>query len=651
MQSKILELSDRFPTGEPTIQVVAGWNGRGQVFREKRAFDSAAGSPAYEYLQNITPEEGTTIVLVNAMGAYETYDDNRNGDGFNERPYMLGVKAKCGHPQCMQNGDKGWISDEETLVKHYKTFEQHGGIYKHHVNKDPKKSLGRIRLATWNPRMHRVELLLAIENKLDEELVRRIADGEYPAVSMGCHVRWDVCSICGHRAPTRKDYCEHALMKLRQVLPDGRKVCVLNPSPRFFDISIVYRPADPTGFMLKKVAEECFSLSSAELGDKVAAYELKLGAVKKLSDIQKLLTGRVIDVKPKAEIADLESFRPTATDVAVDMPIADPKTVEAMARYTIPQVVSTLAKAGAWLTTSELSRLLAEKTASASFSSDQLDRIVAFQPTMLELLGTYPSLGEKLGHLVEIDARHESAQLAYDIRGWLTKRAGVADYLRAQAYAPGRVPSMGYGPGYTYRASTPAKTDLFTMTDPNTGQQYQTTRGAAQAADEEDSKKQLFGAATLSGMYLLGLHGMAGKAPWWLKVPAAGIAGWHTQKALTKAFRPYRNPTYMTDQGVEMSGGTEFMKTNALKIPVTSALTKMAHDYVERDGVNETLEQRIIRQSPRSKFAGFLQRMPSMSAKLAYLTSGIEVESYDATESRDIDLPSLADRIGSLILG
>jgi hypothetical protein len=21
-----------------------------------------------------------------------------------------------------------------------------------------------------------------------------------------CHVKWDVCSICGHRGPTRKDY-------------------------------------------------------------------------------------------------------------------------------------------------------------------------------------------------------------------------------------------------------------------------------------------------------------------------------------------------------------------------------------------------------------------------------------------------------------
>jgi hypothetical protein len=40
--------------------------------------------------------------------------------------------------------------------------------------------------AVWNPKMQRVELLLEIVNDRDQDLAKKIADGEYPAVSMGC---------------------------------------------------------------------------------------------------------------------------------------------------------------------------------------------------------------------------------------------------------------------------------------------------------------------------------------------------------------------------------------------------------------------------------------------------------------------------------
>ena len=277
---KLLDFDARFPkTGEPTAQLVAFDNLRGGLTIEKRAF-AEGGSPLYEFLQTVRPEKGCSFILVNALGAYEYYDDNRNGDGFPSQPYKVGQLAACGHPECSKSME-GWISEPETLIHHHSSFEKHGGIYKHHVNKDPSKSLGYIEKSMWNPYMRRVELLLKVVNSRDPELATRIGDGDFPAVSMGCHVRWDVCTICGHRAPTRAQYCEHALRSLRKVLPDGRKVAVLNPSPKFFDISFVFRPADPTGWMLKKVAgDEGPFRMSAESGEDLRrlsdrAYEIR----------------------------------------------------------------------------------------------------------------------------------------------------------------------------------------------------------------------------------------------------------------------------------------------------------------------------------------------------------------------------------------
>lgn len=233
-------------TGEATVQLAAFPNRRGGLSIEKRAF-AESESPLYDVLKTIQPEAGITYLLSIALSAWEYYDDNKNGDGFCERPYRVGVRAQCGHPDCTKSLD-GWIAEHELITKHYKSFEEHGGLFLHHRNKDKTKSLGTVHTSLWNPKMHRNELLLRYVNERDPSIPTRIASGDYPAGSMGCHVRWDVCTICGHRAATRADYCEHAKNYLRKILADGRKVSVLNPSPKLFDYSLVWRPADqPAG--------------------------------------------------------------------------------------------------------------------------------------------------------------------------------------------------------------------------------------------------------------------------------------------------------------------------------------------------------------------------------------------------------------------
>lgn len=655
---KIFQLEERFSTGEPTIQLVLTGNGRGGRILEKRAFDSASSSPAYEFLKSVTPKDGHSIVLVNALGAYETYDDNRNGDSFPNRPIKVGSSASCGHPGC--NGS-AWIAEDETLSKHYKSFEAHGGIYKHHVNKDPSKSLGKVLKALWNDKMQRVELLLEIVNARDTDLAKKIGDGEYPAVSMGCHVKWDVCNICGHRAPTRKDYCEHARNKMRQVLPNGEKVCVHNPSPRFFDISFVYRPADPTGFMLKKVASEyeVWSGYSAKAGELVDQYEQKIADAKKLGDIRKQLLGQVAASRQDKTLA---KYRATAIANARGRKPAEQKDIAKLSQYPLSTIASTFAAKNAALSSGDISRLFL-KRAGIDAPEWLIDRVVAVQPVVESVFARDPSLREKVSSLLEVSDRHVDPSLFPVVDAWVEKYAGLSDFVEQRAHGPIEpLSDMPVGPGALYRASEPPRTDVLTITDPSTGHMYQTTRGAAEKAHNQNIKQKLFGAAILTAAYGGALHHgikhvfhprVSSKVPWWALLPAAGYGAYKTVNLGDQVGSAIglRNPVYITDQGIAVPGNTEFAKVGALTEP--TYLDKVAFDIIERAGTTvdpmSRLLYKVASKDPSSLISRLLTSDYSDSEKAAYLCSNIEDDS-DPLRPPVVDLDALSDRVGSLLL-
>lgn len=657
---KIFELEDRFYTGEPTIQLVMTSNGRGGRLLEKRAFDSAASSPAYEYLKTVTPKDGHSIVLVNAMGGYEAYDDNRNGDSFPNQPVNVGVPAKCGHKGCEASA---WIAADEVLSKHYKSFEKHGGIYKHHVNKDPSKSLGTVLKAVWNDKMQRVELLLEIVNDRDKELAKKIADGEYPAVSMGCHVKYDVCSICGHRAPTRKDYCDHARNKMRQVLSNGEKVCVHNPSPRFFDISFVFRPADPTGFMLKKVASayELWSGPSAKVGEIVEQYEQKIADAKKLGDIRKQLLGQVAASRRDKAI---EKYKNTARANAKSRRSAEDKDIAKLSAYPLSVLASTFAAKNAALSSSDVARITLKQ---AGFNTPDwlVDRVVAMQPIIEGVFARDPSARDKIANLVEVSRGHVLPELFPLVDQWAEKYAGMSDYIRYEAYGPQSdlAPNLPIGPGALYRASQPARTDVLTMSDPNTGHVYQTTRGAAQQQHNENMNHRLAGTALMTALYGAGLYGgwksLTSKAPMLSHIPgmpllgaaAAGYLGHKSYSALHRGSDPLRNPSYITDQGIEVPGNTEFMKAAALTEP--AYLDKVAFDVLERVGdvadPLSALTLKVARHNGSNVISQLLLADLADDEKAAALCSGIEDES-DPVRPPEVNLHALSGRIGAILL-
>lgn len=167
-RSKIILLDERFPTGEPTVQLVSTWGRNGQLLREATSLTkTAAHSPAEDYIRTVEPEPGKSIVLIVGLGDHETYGPNRNGDGFPSEPI------------------RGKITADEVLTKHYKSYEN-AHVFRHHANDDPSKAIGRVKKAFWNPYMRRVEVLEDFEHAKAPDLLEKIAAGEWQSKSMGC---------------------------------------------------------------------------------------------------------------------------------------------------------------------------------------------------------------------------------------------------------------------------------------------------------------------------------------------------------------------------------------------------------------------------------------------------------------------------------
>lgn len=647
---KVYELDDHFATGETTVQPVLLWGANGQPLRERF---SKTASEASEYIQSVKPLPGKSIVLVLAMGAYETYGLNRNGDGFNEHPYRVGFKPTCGHRQC--ESSEGWVKRGELLTDHYKSFEEFGKIYRHHQNKDPSKSSGDVIKAFWNPQMHRVELLLGLDNSKAADLVERIADGEYPAVSMGCKIKYDVCTICGHHAPTRADYCEHLKFSMRQVQPSGLQAGALNPTPKFFDISFVIKPADQTGYMMKKVAERIYDVrSSAELGERLDRVEEKRAAIRKLSEIEKMVTGQTA----KADVPKgFSAARDPLLAVARGMPAIDDTTLQRISEHPIHSIMSTLAAGGVHLTTAELIKVLFNKAAPGLSAPDQaLDAATFAQPLLLALIEEHPDLlDQMLGTgALDLGAEHIEPEIADKAKGYLEKRSTISEYLYRQIPA-------------AYRDEQRPLTDVLTVTDPYTGAAYKTTRGAAIRADDRVAKQELLkmlgGGALLAAGHKIVASGLP-KAMHPLSAGVALLGG-------LQLLKPDYGSRYMTDQGIAIPTTTELTKASSAgaALPLLSSaglVTMLAHDYESRLRNGEYVGDpkapiysraydQISRLAHDNPAYGFLAGLATYGlgkaalGKFAEYLGPVTLPQVNAVDTPSVDFDKVAYRVGQFL--
>lgn len=315
MLTKLLDSTSFFNTEDVQVTVL-GDNKVDDLVKR------AAHADIERFVSTLVPEPGKAYLHINAMGAGEYYGPNKNGDYF----------------------------PEEQLIKYHKTFEDTGYVYRHHINKDPAKSMGRVIFAAYNHEMRRVELIAWIDKEKGKDILERIAMGDFPMTSMACRTPFDICSICNNKASTRSQYCSHLTRELLQIKPDGKQVMALNLGPlKFFDISIVIRPADVTSSILQKVASasgeasDAATVSSAEMAEREGIDEgavdegnIKAAALRKLSELVKQVDG--------GEVTSLNPIIKEVMEQVQEIPLTESKHLLQLGSFN--QVLNAFAKSG-----------------------------------------------------------------------------------------------------------------------------------------------------------------------------------------------------------------------------------------------------------------------------------------------------------------
>lgn len=197
-----------------------------------------------------------------ALGSFESYGINKNGDGFRRG----------------------------ALQKKHATFVSDAHYYRNHQNKDPNNSFGRPVASSFNDKTDIVDLIIVGDKLACLDEIERLERGQSVPTSMGAKVAFDVCLICDHRARNRLEYCDHVKVGaappfgMGNILPDGRICGVDNPDPRFFDLSKVIVPAAAESEHLMKVASARapYELRGVVVHSSVLAEEL--GLAPKLAD-------------------------------------------------------------------------------------------------------------------------------------------------------------------------------------------------------------------------------------------------------------------------------------------------------------------------------------------------------------------------------
>ena len=173
----------------------------------------------YEALK---PPKGMTGIHLVALGDSEAYPMNRNGDLF----------------------------PKEACEKYYDTFVRYGHVFQHHRNKDPKKAIGQIKAAAYNPQMHRIELYIWADNeKAHDHLERLEKTGEVP-FSMAATVPNDRCFTKGTLVLTSEGF------KPIELIKEGDVAITAEANERVVTATMVNTATDLTRVRVRGMPDE-----------------------------------------------------------------------------------------------------------------------------------------------------------------------------------------------------------------------------------------------------------------------------------------------------------------------------------------------------------------------------------------------------------
>jgi hypothetical protein len=550
---KLLDIGPYFAhTYEPSIQLLELGGTHNSL--EKRANEM---SEAYSFASSMTPKEGHTYILVIAMGAGEYYGPNKNGDYFPEEDLKL--QYKNFETKYKLNSATGKNEINEGAL-----------FYKHHKNKPHKGHpwFGTVHKAFYNENMHRVELIIDIHNEREgaQELVDKVHSGGSFSVSMGVNIPYDTCCVCKNRASKMEDYCDHLKYELNRIRPDGTRVYAINgqydykKKPKalnFFDISYVFRPADKTGYMLKKVAMDygMDTTGSAEAFAKQASDQEKVAQLLKLSEITKYFEGQPIAVKDSDnhQLKVINRNPAIFENVVSQMQELSPEHLDKLSQYPMGDILATLSDLGIMITTPEFVQLVVKKKTGELIDLDTLRQVCKDQSQIFQELADNPDmideLQEKMTMLKTGSFKEDIREIVEDIRE--SRDLSPAGFAKKASVSPLRS-NLGWHERGNPWGDNLGMHHTESLTDPATGKKYVASMGSIDEARNqrrlEDLAKIAGGAALLGGAYhfLRSKKGIIG--------PAIGVGSLALgAKLLYDKFKKDKQQDfYTTDSGMQV---------------------------------------------------------------------------------------------------
>lgn len=373
------------------------------------------------------------FMLVSALGSDEFWGANRRADAWPE--------ADLSH----KGAEYG-----------YTTYTKLGHAFLHHMNKSPDMAKGKVVYASWNPRMHRVEIVKFFKRALAPEVCARADRGDLLKTSMGAKVPYDVCSLCGHKAKTAALHCEHIKKQANEVLSNGHRIRMMNPRPKFFDSSAVTIPAArESGVLAYPDQMEEFKAASFPELHRLSEYEAIVifnidleKEAKEAEDKESYLVKKIDSIaapvrEEKVEdpdwvkdnidhFTDTLCFVPAAEAMQQAEPLLDEPALKRASVEPLVRLASTFSALGITLRPEEQQYLSLNKMGMGKLAS-------ALHRNHL-LLDTEPYAGE-IGAVPSMSEDFVSQDLVTYMKPWVEKRSAYEPFLSARIETLDATPS------------------------------------------------------------------------------------------------------------------------------------------------------------------------------------------------------------------
>lgn len=215
-----------------------------QVWESHRHIKSAA-SPLFsrQDLERHAPPAGKFLTHAVTLGNAEKFGQNRNFDAY----------------------------PDEELQKSHGTFETHARVYREHNNKDPKKAIGEIKQAKYDPKLGWGECLFWTDIDKAASEYEAAKNGDEQHTSMACSIDHDRCDSCDHISKVSHDRCDCIRNSPGKFMRATQKFAhMINYGMTFKDQSWVGRPADRIAHTRDYIFAKAASAVRVLRGDELA---------------------------------------------------------------------------------------------------------------------------------------------------------------------------------------------------------------------------------------------------------------------------------------------------------------------------------------------------------------------------------------------